>query len=785
MAERTSSFELPPGLKEGLVLHCEAHPTSTGGDRQRLVGPRPMPADGFDTWQALGRPCVFAWSLGPAEDEEGSTGNTAAVIRGGPGPQRLQPPEPLPASFTVAIWVRLLGQLGDDPAALFEFGPTGELLVLRSAPGEASALGLLGSPCVHTCLPHDRWMLLLVVRTSADAKCAALSAWDAMGVQHLGELGPLRSDATLSGLGGGPPSRSEGVTLWRYVAEVAMWKRALTSKEQGLLFALRGADFGCLSQEQAEVMRTGRPPPRSEAQEAEFQARLELTRRGGAPLGVADFSHFENPGGFKVSSADLPVILGAVAASGSVEQLKLGAAQLDPEDVDDVVTALRELPGRLNAVDLTGCAAVGELGRKLVDTFPYSSGCSMEAAACGLSQEEVQRLRNQTAETQRARRAHAEELKDEDKMMAEYLAQQEALEDLSALEQSQDDPPAPPAPLHHPLAWRRGIDGPARLAYKEFLSANPEGLTTEEDVETEGDEAPVAYRMVDKAGEGVTLSNAEYQVLVSERNKLFELEGEDGEDADPANSNIPGARELNAATTALQHIGFMLWNGVRPNADEVEAFRQRQREEWEHKWRHLRECQDKLGTKAKAIYDLKGRPDKVASGQLVAHFSYLCLGRQPGLGEQFGLEPLSRFGLKRLSETPRAKPRKGTDLHEALTSGLVSIEAITGTSFGPGSLELTLCGKSNCDVVVQSGTIFQHVDWVHRQNLLVAVAAVLSVPAGGQVSMKLFAHCMNLSCACSNGNEMQLTEFYFDDVEVLKMQGRVWRHFETAFNNPQ
>jgi len=776
MAEASNHFGFPPGLEEGLALRCEAQHATDGHSHQRLVGPRPVPVDGFDTWQALGRPCVFAWALGPAEDVvEG----TASVTRGSRGPQRLQPPEPVLASFTVAIWVRFWGQVGDNPATLLEFGSTGEFLVLRAAPGGGSALELSGNPCAHAYLPHDRWMLLLVVRMGADAKCSAHGAWDAMGVRHLGELGSIKSDATLSGLGGGSPSGRESMMLWSHVAEVAMWKRALTAKEQTMLFASNGASFGCMSREQAEVMLAGRPPLRTEAQETEFQARLELTRAGGAPPGVADFSHFSNPGGFKVSGTDLPTILGAVVASGSVEQLKLGAAHLEAEDVCDVVTALQELPGRLNAVDLTGCTVVGELGRKVVDTFPYGGGYSLEAAACGLPEEDVRRLRNQTAEAQRALHALAEELQDNDKMNAEYLAQQDALEDLSVLEESRDDPPPPPPPSHHPLAWRRGIDGPARLAYNEFRDANRDGLQAKTE-----EEDKLSWHMVDKAGEQIALSGDEYEFLSSERSKLLgRVAGlEDEEEPPPVDINRPGVEELmNTVADQASYVGFMVWNGVRPNADEVEALRRQQREDWDQKWRHLRDCQVKLSTQAKAIYDLKGQETKVASGQLIAHFSYLCLGRQPELGEKLELEPLSRFGLKRLSDAPRAKPRNGTDLHQAYATGLVNIDAATGRGYGQDSLELTLRGNTECAVVVQRGTIFQHVDWVHRQNLLVAVDAVLDVPAGGQVSMKLHAYCMNASCACARGNPMQLTEFYFDDVEVLKMQCRVWNHFQTAF----
>jgi len=146
-------------------------------------------------------------------------------------------------------------------------------------------------------------------------------------------------------------------------------------------------------------------------------------------------------------------------------------------------------------------------------------------------------------------------------------------------------------------------------------------------------------------------------------------------------------------------------------------------------------------------------------------------------------EPYGRFGLKCIKEMPRPQPRRGSDLHKALASGQVMIDAAIGRGFGKDSLQLALRNRSSdvCQVVIQQGTIFQHVDWQHRQNLLVAVDYVISVPAGGVASKKLMAYCMNLSCACSNGNSMELTEFYFDDLEVLQDQSKVWDHFQRSF----
>jgi len=122
-------------------------------------------------------------------------------------------------------------------------------------------------------------------------------------------------------------------------------------------------------------------------------------------------------------------------------------------------------------------------------------------------------------------------------------------------------------------------------------------------------------------------------------------------------------------------------------------------------------------------------------------------------------------------------------LHDALSSGEVAIEAITGRGFGRDSVILRLLSSSEEDleITVRQGTIFQHPGWQHRQNLLVCMEYVVMVPAGGLVVKPLSAYSMNSSCASPKGSRMTLTEFYFDDAKVLTSQGLVWDYFDGCF----
>merc|ERR1712070_255335 len=326
----------------------------------------------------------------------------------------------------------------------------------------------------------------------------------------------------------------------------------------------------------------------------------------------------------------------------------------------------------------------------------------------------------------------------------------------------------------------------ALAMHKEFSKKNPSGMNEERN--------GTSMSCMNATGMKVSLNRDEISVLDAQRRRILqewgylEEEGEvleDGPEERPErrlSRPLPAAFEKEFAPVLGPNLlAFMVWNGVKPNKDEVQE-RQRQREEAERIWKERMKNFVALSEASSKVYDVSARPPHVASAQLIAHFTYLCL--KSTLKGNDTLKPLSRFGLKWLAKTPRPKPRHGQDLHALLASGKVVIESIVGSSFGIDSLELRLRSSTSEEitVTVQKGTIFQHINWEHRQNLMVANDYVIPLPARSTVCKKMMAHCMNATCACSRGNAMNLTEFYFDDSGVLESQGKVWEHFEQCFS---
>jgi len=361
------------------------------------------------------------------------------------------------------------------------------------------------------------------------------------------------------------------------------------------------------------------------------------------------------------------------------------------------------------------------------------------------------------------------------------------LEDFAAENSMQDKPPPSLLPMYHPMQWREGIESRAKAMHKEFLKKNPNGIHEERN--------GTSLSCVNASGTKVTLTRDDIEVLDTQRRRILSEWGyvDDGEPQELEESYdmqstklsrpLPAAFEKAFAPVLRSPslIGFMVWNGVRPSKDEVQE-RKRQREEDERTWKERMKNFEALSEVARKEYDTSTRPSHVASSQLVAHFTYLSLNCI--LKGNDALKPLTRFGLKWLTKTPRAKPRHGQDLHAILSSGKVAIERIVGTGFGIDSLELVLRSNASEDleVTVQKGTIFQHVNWEHRQNLMAAVDYVIPLPSKAVVTKKMMAYCMNSTCACSSGNPMNLTDFYLDDSAVLESQGTVWDHFEQCFS---
>jgi len=415
-------------------------------------------------------------------------------------------------------------------------------------------------------------------------------------------------------------------------------------------------------------------------------------------------------------------------------------------------------------------------------------GCSIEASNTGVKEDDVVKLRNDTPEAEAGLRRAIEERQRTAEMCAAYLSRQEALEDFAAENSMQETPPETLLPMYHPMQWREGIEASAKAMHKEFMKKNPNGVNE--------DRNGTSMSCMNASGTKVNLNRDDIAVLNAQRKRLLaewgyaddndEMGYEEENETRRLSRPLPAAFEKAFAPvlSSPNLIGFMVWTGMKPSKDEAKEA-QRQREEDERIWKERMANFVALSEAARKEYDSGNRPPLIGSGQLMAHFTYLCLSCT--LKGDDKLKPLNRFGLKSLAKASRAKPRHGQDLHAALGSGKVVMETIVGTGFGIDSLELRLRSNTSEDisVTVQKGTIFQHMNWEHRQNLMVAVDYVISVPSRTSVNKKMMTYCMNQSCACSSGNPMNLTEFYFDDSAALESQGTIWDHFEGCFNKEE
>lgn len=91
---------------------------------------------------------------------------------------------------------------------------------------------------------------------------------------------------------------------------------------------------------------------------------------------------------------------------------------------------------------------------------------------------------------------------------------------------------------------------------------------------------------------------------------------------------------------------------------------------------------------------------------------------------------------------------------------------------------MTLEIKSNVfqelEILLKKGTIFEHVDWVYKQNLCVSTNTLMKLDPKDKAVFKVNAYCMNSMCGCSNMEPMALTDFYIDDQKALENQGNTW-----------
>jgi len=200
----------------------------------------------------------------------------------------------------------------------------------------------------------------------------------------------------------------------------------------------------------------------------------------------------------------------------------------------------------------------------------------------------------------------------------------------------------------------------------------------------------------------------------------------------------------------------------------------------------LKELRAELASKASRLYDRAGGyrfewgnaggrpPQNCGSGQFMAHFSYLAYSVE--------LRPPSDFTLRLRKQKEAFGGPLG--LHTAVEKGTVLIEAASGKSYGRDALTLKLRNTTSAklSVAVPAGAIFEHISWIHHQNLLVGRTVHFHLEPGEVKEQRLGAHCMNQSCACADHDSMYLTSLVCEDEKLLQSQAVVWQHFEGLFD---
>jgi hypothetical protein len=256
---------------------------------------------------------------------------------------------------------------------------------------------------------------------------------------------------------------------------------------------------------------------RTPFQEAAYRKRLEIARRGGYPLGVADFQGISAPFlKFGVYDADIAELLEA-CAEGGIEIILMGggAACIGSSSLRQLLKAFKT--GPLWHIDLSGCDSVQNVLGELIKGVPFDRGCSIEASGCGIPESEVGRLRNMTQQAEEAR-SRAKKIREQSSVsIAKHSQCEEALEDFALENRVQDNPPSAIIPLYHPLQWREGIEARAVATHKEFVKTNPNG------VYEDGVERSLSF--IGPSNTKITLSKEECNVLDIHRRRMLEEVG--------------------------------------------------------------------------------------------------------------------------------------------------------------------------------------------------------------------------------------------------------------------
>lgn len=234
----------------------------------------------------------------------------------------------------------------------------------------------------------------------------------------------------------------------------------------------------------------------------------------------------------------------------------------------------------------------------------------------------------------------------------------------------------------------------------------------------------------------------------------------------PAFVNAFGA----SPSKSLKLLGFMIWEGVAPTKKFKRDF-YRKKDDWQAAWADEQRRMKELLEKAIEEYDSGDAALGVASGQLIAHLSFLS-----GSSE---LKDPSSFNLVKVSdESP--PPRHGEDLHSALSAGLVVVEEIVADGFGVGNLKLTLRSLSSEPLIItiRKGTVFQQKSWTHRSDLLTGLDYMVALLPESSTTKEMLGHSFTTVCPPPACDEMLITDFYVDLEDLLGSQALIWDHFQ-------
>eukprot|EP00439_Symbiodinium_sp_Y106_P037782 s3479_g4.t1 len=421
-------------------------------------------------------------------------------------------------------------------------------------------------------------------------------------------------------------------------------------------------------------------------------------------------------------------------------------------------------------INLSGCSSAALLGAELLKSFPLDRGCSIELENCGLADSTVARLRNKAEDASRALARAAAERQRVAQRMSEHWEMQDYLEERAAELRPSETPGPAPARLCHPAQWRPGGEG--QKALEGFLRVNPNKLVQAGGPGENGSMWTMNGR---KGGKNFQLTAEEHTSLCEKLEDMLldwgcEFDGDQVEGRPLPRAFVSAFGADPRRSPKL--LGFMLWEGVVPSA-QVRGDVYRNREEWEAAWASEQQRMRALAEQAREEYDSGQQAPGVASGQLMAHLSFLA-------GTE--LKAPSYFAFQKAEE--RLAPRVGEDLLAALGAGLVLLEQVVADGLGVNNLKVTLRSLSSetLQIALRRGTIFQQKTWNHRQNLVTGVDYVLEVPPGGRITKEVLGFSLNFTCPPPRSDEMHVTEFYFDVERVLGSQALIWDHMQAEFH---